>query len=438
MATKFGRRQILRSAVGAGLALPLLNVVGGGRSEAAPPAFPKRLVLMFSPNGSIPNNWRPSGGETDFKLSRILAPLEPHRSHLLVLDNVDVSSASSGPGDDHMKGMGQLWTGTELTSGGSWAGGISVDQHIAKVVGANTKFASLEFGVQVGGASIFDRMIYKAAAQSMPPENDPGKAFDRIFGMFSADDGALVRLRARRKSVLDGVSKDFARLSPKLAAEDRIKTTAYADALRDIEKRLETGGLLAGACAKPARPAAMNINDNGNYPAVGKLQMDLLVMALACDLTRVASIQWSRSTGNRVHSWQGIRESHHDLSHEGNSNLDAVEKLTKINTWYAEQVAYLCAAMKQIPEGSGTMLDNTVIVWGNELGMGNSHSHRDMKWILAGSCGGYFKTGRYLNYPRGTARHNDLLVSLCHAMGLADQKTFGNPNFSSGPLPRLV
>lgn len=442
------RRNFLRAAGGSALALPLLNFVDRRNVSAAPTDFPKRLVLMFSPNGTIPAAWTPGGGETDFTLGTILAPLAPHRDKLLILDNVDMESAYHGPGDGHQTGMGSLWTGTELLAGtdfkgggdsgtSGWGGGPSVDQHIAKTVGATTKFPSLELGVQVSGATVWSRMSYRASNQPVPPENDPGKVFDRVFGSLGADPTGLAKLRARRRSVLDAVTRDFAALSPRLASEDRAKVAQYADALRDIETRLDAGGLVGGSCVKPTRPAVSSLTDSTKFPEIGKLQMDLLVMALACDLTRVGSIQWSNSVGGKVHSWLGITEGHHDLSHMGDSDAAAQNKLIKINTWYAEQLAYLIAAMKKIPEGTGTMLDNTVIVWGNELGVGNRHTRRDVPFVMAGSCSGYFKTGRYLKYPTGT-KHNSLLLSLCHAMGLAEQKTFGNAAYCPGPLPRLT
>ena len=158
-------------------------------------------------------------------------------------------------------------------------------------------------------------------------------------------------------------------------------------------------------------------------------------MSLACDLTRVASIQWSTSVSNKVFSWLGISEGHHDLSHEGDTNGDAQSKLIQINTWYAEQFAYLVAALKAVPEGDGTMLDNTVILWCNELGIGNLHSRTDVPYVLAGGCGGYFKTGRHLQYDG--ENHNNLMVSLCNAMDV-NVSTFGNPAYCTGPLSKLT
>lgn len=445
------RRQLLKGLFGGAVALPLLNFVDKKTAMSAPTTFPKRLVLFFSPNGTIPSQFFPSGGsETDFTLPTILAPLAAHQKDLLILENVDDEAAYHGPGDGHQTGMGCLWTGIELADGtefkggcdtcpaSGYAGGISVDQMVANKIGADTKFGSLELGVQVGGASVWSRMSYKDKNVPLPPENDPGKLFTRVFGSLGADPLGLQRLHDRRKSVLDAVAGDFTRMTNALSVADKVKVQTYADNLRDIEKRLDAGGLLGGACKVPTKPATIDLNNNDNYPAIGKMQMDLLVMALACDLTRVGSIMWSNSVGQKVHTWQGISDAHHDLSHEGDSNADAQAKLVKINTWYAQQFAYLIDAMKKIPEGSGTMFDNTVIVWGNELGVGNSHTRRDIPFILAGSAGGYFKTGRHLKYADGT-RHNDLLVSICQAMGLSDVTTFGNPAYSSGkPLAKLT
>lgn len=154
-------------------------------------------------------------------------------------------------------------------------------------------------------------------------------------------------------------------------------------------------------------------------------------MALQCDLTRVASLQWSNSVGQIRHTWQGISGAHHDMSHEGDSHSAAQESLTKINVWYAEQLAYLLGKLAATPEGNGTMLDNTAVLWCNELSKGNSHTHNPMMYVLAGGAGGAIPTGRSLSFPNG--RVNNLLVSLCNAFG-DPLNTFGNPAYCSGPL----
>jgi hypothetical protein len=163
---------------------------------------------------------------------------------------------------------------------------------------------------------------------------------------------------------------------------------------------------------------------------------DLAVLALACDTTRVVGLQWSKSVSNTQFAWLDIPEGHHDLSHESNDNADAIAKITKINRWYAERFAYLLQKMSAIPEGDGTLLDNCVVLWCNELGRGNSHTRKVIQWVLAGGGGGSLKTGRYLQYPEATP-HNKLHVSLCNAFGIQTD-TFGNPDFGTGQLPGLL
>lgn len=169
---------------------------------------------------------------------------------------------------------------------------------------------------------------------------------------------------------------------------------------------------------------------NDNFPAVGKLQMDLMAMALACDLTRVGTIQWENSVGNVQFTWLNITRGHHDMSHDGDDVTQTMENLTQINIWYAQQLAYLLGKLAAIPEGSGTMLDNTLVFCVNELSRGNVHSHNPMPYLFAGGTGGTLQMGRFLQF-KGEP-HNNLLVSLMNLYGV--EGTFGDPNFCTGPL----
>jgi hypothetical protein len=439
--TSLSRRTVLRGAGGVAIALPFLEAMRPARAlAAATPPPPKRFLVFFSPNGTIPNAWRPTGSETSFTLPTILAPLEPHKGDIIVIQGVD---QQGGGGDGHQNGMGGMLTGTTMNPGpfkggdgstAGWAAGISVDQRIANEIGKTTKFKSLELGVQCGGADNWGRMSYAGSDQPIPPEVSPYAAFTRIFADLNADPQGLAKLQAQRKTILDSVMGQFTTVKSKLGAEDGRKLDAHLTAVHDIEMRLGTGA--AGtSCIKPTPGATIDVRANDNFPAVGKLQMDLLVMALACDLTRVGSIQWNRSVGGARFTWLDIAEGHHALSHEGDSNLDAVDKLTRINKWYAEQFAYLIGKLKAIPDGTGTLLDNTVVLWCNELGKGNSHTRNDAPYVLAGRAGGALQTGRFLSYT-GTTPHNNLLVSLINAMGIP-ATTFGKPEWCTGPLARL-
>jgi hypothetical protein len=186
----------------------------------------------------------------------------------------------------------------------------------------------------------------------------------------------------------------------------------------------------------PALEQGVVIN-NDRMPAISRLQIELLVASLAADFTRVATLQFTNSVGQPRFTWLGIQEGQHDLSHEPNSNDAAQDKLTRINAWYAGEIAHLAARLAETPEpgGDGSLLDHTTILWTNELGEGNSHSHQDIPWLLLGGGLG-FTTGRALEFSG--VPHNRLLVSLAHAMGHASLERFGNPDFcGDGPLTGL-
>lgn len=453
---KLDRRTVLRGAGGIALSLPFLQAMGCsereiaqahgpaplGRATRAATGFPRRIVIMFSPNGTIYDQWAPTGSETNFTLSHILSPLLPHKNDLIILDGVDCESAHHGPGSNaHDLSMGHLLTGTELVSGpqgvgdfghlvdGS-AGGISIDQELAKQIGAQTRFRSLELGVHA--QNIFmplpSRMSYLGPFKPVPAENDPRKALDRIFGAVAEDSVTRERLRQKRGIVLDAVLGDYRSLRAGLGTEDRTRLDSHLGALEEIERRVLAPDMTA--CTQPT------VGTDTAMPAVGKAQMDILTAALACDVTRVVTLQWTTAQGGRSAPWLGISQSHHELSHAGDSDLAAKDKLVKINRWYAEQFAYLIAALKAVPEGTGTLLDSTLVVWINELSKGNTHSHNNVPIVMAGDCGGYFRKGRFLQYS-GKVFHNNLLVSFLNAMGVP-ATSFGNPAYCTGPLSGLV
>jgi hypothetical protein len=428
------------------LGLPFLDIMS---AQAGSSVFPKRFIVFFSPNGTIYDEWKPAPGDlTASTLPRILAPLENDKSDILVLSGVDAPSGESdGPGEGHLRGIGSMLTGAHLQPGDKYgdevsrsngADGISVDQEIANRVGQTTKFQSLEFGVQTNDpANAYCCMCYAGPDQFIPPEQDPHAAFTRIFADLDPSAAqAAEKLRLRRHTVLDAVAHDLTSLQKKLGAEDRRTLDAHLTTVREIEQRLDILAQLGGSCAMPAEPGPIEpFYTLENYPEIGKLQMDLLAMSLACDLTHVASIQWSYAVGTAVFSWLNIFEDHHSLSHLEGDEVPR-EQLIQVNTWFAEQLAYLIAQLRAIPEGDSTLFDNSVILWCNDLGSGAAHSHTDIPFLLAGSCAGYFQTGRHIVY--NAQPHNNLLLSLIHAMGAEDVTTFGYPEFCTGPLTDLT
>jgi hypothetical protein len=447
------RRTLLRGAGGIAIGLPFLEIMSAPRRvSAADPVIPQRFIVFFSPDGYIKKNWTPTGTETAFTLGRSLLPLKDFQNRLIVLDGVDNEAAKHGPGDDHMRGMGTMLTGTELLNGtqqggccepAGLAGGMSIDQKIAGVIGKGLKFKSVELGVLASNSgTVLGYTSYANSNQPLPAENNPAAVFSRIFADVGGDQSAIDRLQAQRRSVLDAVSASYSSLAPKLGSTDKQKLDLHFTQIRDLETRLTAKTNVSAACIKPTSPT-VNYKSNDSFPDVGKLQMDLMVQALACDLTRVATIQWAASAAGPRFTWLGADRGQHDISHDGDDNADSQEKLTQIDEWYAKQLAYLMSALQKIPEGpSGkTMLDHTLILWCNELSRGNAHSHPDMPYVLAGgteAAANPLRMGRFLQYGSNqTVKHNDLLVSLLNVFGLPD-KTFGNPAYCTGPLARLV
>ena len=440
----FSRRTVLRGAFGAAVSLPWLESLAGRRARAAAPGFPTRFVVMFSPDGTLPRQWTPSGTETNFVLSPILAPLAAHQSNLVVIQGVD---QQGGGGDGHQSGIGGMLTGQLLNAGpfagagsapAGWANGPSVDQRIAEVIGTTTTLRSMELGVQVGAADNWGRMVYRAANQPLPPEDDPAQVYANVFADLHADPAALAALRMRRQSILDSVGAQYNRVAARLGTADRARLDQHLTAVREIEQRLTTPFVPSSAdCHDPTPPGAAT-SANEDFPAIGAQQLDLLVMALACDITRVASLQWSRSVSQVRFTWldPAISEGHHDLSHRPDNDAAAGDKLTRINAWYATQLATLMTKLAAIPEGDGTLLDHTLILWCNELAIGNVHSRIDAPYVLGGRAGGALTTGRFLTYPVAVP-HNNLLVSILNLMGIPDQ-TFGKPDWCTGPLAGLV
>lgn len=450
------RRTFLRGAGGVAVALPFLDAMMN-TSRAAGEGPPPRFVVFFSANGTIEERWKPVGTAESFVLDdpadpgKILAPLEPYKDQLLILDGVDALSRSQGPGGNgHDMGMGHMLTATSLVVGPSGvgefshlpdgsAGGPSIDQVVADAIGTETAFRSIEFGVRALldlQRQVTSRMCYRGPFEVLPPENDPRAAFDAFFVQIGADPSEIAKIRAQRHSVLDRVKDDFDKLNAKVGGNDRMKLEQHLQAIREVEQSLDAeGGPLAG-CATPGQPDELDPNANDNYPAIGQAQMDLLTMALTCDITRVSSLQWSTAQSGVRFSWLGHTDSHHSLSHEADNDPNARSQLTEINHWYAQQFAYLLGKLQAQTEGEGTLLDNTIVLWVNEQGNGDTHSKEEIPYILAGNHAGVLNTGRWLQFD--SVAHNDLYLAILHAFGQNQITTFGNPEFVSGPLPGLL
>lgn len=434
------RRKFLQG-LGLGMAAPFVtglpSLYGAGKQTETP----KRLIIMFSPNGTVKKDFWPDNEGELKSFKPILEPMNPYRSRVSILDGV--SNQVKGDGDSHMRGMSCLLTGTELfpgnIQGGShtpagWAKGISLDQDLKNKLQASdktrTRFGSLEFGVAVPNqADPWTRWSYAGANKPVSPITDPRQMLDKIYGG-TKDKESLV-------SILDNVKEDLKRVSKKLSSEDRRMLEEHMTMVAEMEKNLSqtNDDDVLNHPVPDVDPSIELVNDN--TPEVSRMQIDLLVNGLANNMARVATLQYMRSVGQARMNWLGVKEGHHGLSHEPNGNKDAQAKLRKINNWFCGELAYLTKKLAETPEPGGiggNMLDNTLIVWTNELGEGNSHTLDHIPLVLVGGENMGIKGGRSVRFK--TVAHNRLLLALSKSMGF-DIKTFGTKSLCEGGALQL-
>ena len=424
------RRDFLRNLGVSAFAFPFIASLPSLGYAANPELKKQRLLVMFSPNGTIPNEFWPDKFGADFELKSILKPLAPWKDDVLIVKGL--SDQIKGDGDSHMRGMSCLLTGTELLpgniQGGShtpagYAGGISIDQEIKQFLQksphSKTRFGSLEFGINVSERSDpWTRMVYSGSNRPVAPIDDPYQMFTKLYGK--------VEDRETLLSVLDIVEEDLKAIRPKISKEDRQKLEEHEAFVRQMEHELKDARNQKIEVHAPDLPVGVK-ETNDNMPLISKMQIDLIVNSFMNDMNRIATLQFTNSVGNARMTWLGIEDSHHGLSHKPDKEKDAQEKLIKINTWYCEQLAYLVKKLAETkePNASGSMLDHTTIIWTNELGKGNSHTLDNMPMVMVGKGLG-FNMGRALDLKR--VPHNRFLMSLAHSFG-HHVEAFGNKNF---------
>ncbi|QRN99529.1 DUF1552 domain-containing protein [Archangium violaceum] len=462
MLTNLSRRSILQALAGTALAAPF-----GAKAQTQTP--PLRFIALFTPHGTVPEYWAPRGGETDFDISypnSILAPLDKHRSKLLILDGLDYRVLYEHGTMGHEGAPVTFLTGSKvlMKGGEEFPEGISLDQELAQAahIGGATRFRSMNLNAWEGGLSPqskYNSISFASNAARMPFELNPFDVYTRLFGDMAdpGDPEAARRALARRRSLVDFLTKDASRLRGRLGTDERQKLDSHLQALRDMEKRLESSGL--AGCSKPVWDPAHDYNqyeitELDLYPTLVQLHMQLIARAFACDLTRVVTLFMA----GPPMPWLDINEDvHHNIAHMLDSG-DASQReatrlrMVKVQLWYTRQVAYLMDQLAAVPEGNGTALDNTVILWGNELANPAGHTGVGVPIVLAGGAGGRFRMGRYLRLRpgvdplstwtgsgilQGAVAHNKLLVSIANAFGLPKRTTFGHPDYI-GELPGLV
>jgi hypothetical protein len=473
--TTISRRSLLSGLGGAGALLPLLDA----RRGWAQPTYPKRLLVIVWCNGVMPAHFWPQGGETDFRISDAetspLRPLIPHRNDILVLGGMELKNLKDDMAPGGHASFPYLLTGvtgqpiTVPINPDGWkksAGDRSVDQFIADEIARTTKLPIHSLQLQAtnqgpsGGRYVSFRGAPVGGLPNGPtPIDDPVKLYTKLFGEAAGGkvpDATLTRVLAERRSVLDYVGRSLERMKGRLGAEDRQKLEAHLTGVREIETTLSAGDKGRGGCSPPAPPAPgkdyRSGGPNPNYPEILKLQMDMLVSAFACDLTRVASTMWSSAHNNGLtffwlgqEFYEGPRDKnnggylgpyrhHHEIAHNAERSAEHTRKKNLVDQWFVAQLAYLLDRMKQVKEGDGTMLDNTLVFFANNMGIGSRHTTYDMPWILAGRAGGAVKTGRLLRWAGGTPNqnvpHNGLLAAMCGAMGFP-RETYGDPAYGT-------
>lgn len=415
--THIARRAFLRRWTAGTLAAPFLWPGGTARAATAPVI--KNLVVVTWPDG-LETGWQPTGNETTWQLPARLAPLAPYRDRLTVINGL-----KGGTGNlilQHSEGTLSLWTGDQPTTLQNYARLPSFEQKVAAKLSVGAPYKSLHFGIQTNRASSIANpyVHYAGADQPIPAEDDPGTTYKLIFGGLSQDAAALDRLRSERRSVLDFVHKRLQALTPRIAAEDRPKLESHAESLRSIERSLDA--LATNRCATktsaPTLTAAAAVTDE-NFPAVVSLQSDLLVAALQCGVTRVATLQLSNTDSQTKIPGLVTKRGVHEAMHSGTT-----DERIEINGAFLKYLGALLGKLDAVSTGPGTtLLDETLVVMSTEMAVGG-HWNDPVPLFLAGCGAGVLKMGRYLNVP-GLPRHTKVIASVLRACGAGEGTTFG-------------
>jgi hypothetical protein len=414
------RRTFLKS-IAATLAMPSLQSLQAAQAVKA--AAPTRLAFIYIPNGVNLDLWRPTGSGKDYTISKTLEPLAGLRDHFSVMRGIDHEKAeANGDGaGDHARANATFLTGCQArkTAGADIELGESVDQIAAKQVGHQTRLASLELSTDPPRSSGNCDSGYSCAYQfnlswindstPAPAERDPRLVFEKMFG--SGNEKEDSRRRHYRKSILDFVMADAKRLQARVGSTDRGKMEEYLTAVRDVEQRIERAEKFRTEVPEDKRP-------NGVPEGYGedmRVMFDLMHLAFQTDTTRVSTFLLAHDGSNRTFPEIDVHSAHHELSHH-RSNPQTLEAIGKIDRFYVEQLAYFLQKMRDTPEGEGSLLDHSMIVYGGGIADGNRHNHDDLPVILAGKGNGTLNPGRIIEAPQGTPMTN-LYLSLLDRMG---------------------
>lgn len=418
------RRTLLRG-VGAGLSLPWLDAMAPAlRRQSSPPV---RHVFVFAPNGKKMDDWRPASTDADFALPFLLEPLAPLRADLLVLGNMTLDGARAhgdGPGD-HARAAASYLTGAhpKKTGGADLHCGESIDQALAATVGTETRFPSLELGMEAGrsagecdsgySCAYSNHIAWRSASTPVAKETNPRALFARLFGDpgVALDAEAHARVRATERSILDAVASDARRLARRLGPSDQGRLDEYLAAVRAVEQRLQA----AEATPKTEVPAGLRAVSTG-FQGKLRLMYDLLALALRADLTRVATFMLGNAGSNRSYRFLDVPEGHHDLSHHG-GQADKLGKVRAVNRFHVEEFARFVSGLATVDEAGVRLLDSAIVQYGSAIADGNSHAHHDLPIVVLGGGGGRVRGGRHVR-AAGQVPLANLYLALLHAAGV--------------------
>jgi uncharacterized protein DUF1552 len=409
------------------VSLPVLEVMARPARAAEGSKPPPRMLFVFVPGGVNVDEWTPKGEGAAYQPGHTLAALQPIREHVLVLSGLDGRRGELGD-NGHPLGCAPWLSSAPINEKdrGGYSTAISVDQIAARKIGQDTRLPSLELGCDRDASQIHTSNIsWRGPASPMGKEVSPRAVFSRLFGDPKGD--------IYQRSILDLVMEDARALSARLPGADRSKLEEYLDSIRSIERRIQVAERDAGKREAPT----LNVPEGvpADYAQHVRLLTDLLILGFQTDSTRVATFMYNNEPGRRAWPELGISDDHHGLAHldprtaEGREKL---EKLKKIDRFYVEQFVYTIQKLKTIREGSGTLLDNCMLVYGSGLAWGRLHNRENLPILLAGGGGGTITGGRALRYPQGTPFAN-LFLSLLDRVGVPLERIAD----STGRLPGL-
>jgi hypothetical protein len=437
------RRTILRG-FGAAVALPVLESMVPAMTAlaqtAAKPA--RRLGVFYVPNGMAMSYWSPKGEGPIGDLPPTLASLASVKDQILMMGGLyDEAANLVKGGGDHARSAGTFLTCVpfKFTYGADVFAATTMDQLAAKEFARQTQLASLELALDSnailgscdGGSSCAytNTIAWSTPTTPLPMENDPRAVFERLFGTSGSTDAAARLSRIKQdRSILDFISEELARLDTRIGKKDRQKLDEFVESIRDVERRIQKAEE-QNSRELPVVHQPMGIPND--YATHAKLMMDLLALAYQTDLTRVATFMLAKEVSSRAYPEIGVSDSHHPLSHHQNEAAK-LERLHKINQFHMQQFAHLVEKMKSIPEGDGTMLDNSIFLYGTGISDSNTHFHDDLPIAVVGGKATGIRGGRYVRYKQGTPLAN-LHVTLLERLGVRVEK-FGD---SSGKLENL-